>query len=123
MLDLHEGVAELFDEAGALLVHGLSHQWPLYRPRHARPRQTRRERVAKYLARQRADRAQIKSARARQEPPPPLPFPMSCRFCRRGVHCLRPHVANCKAAPAWARGWNGTAPAIDVLELVWEATG
>lgn len=77
MLDLNEGVAELFAEA-----------------------ERREERV--FDAENRRWRQEYRVARWSGVVIAPLPFPMSCRFCRRGMHCLA-HVWNCRSAPDWAR--------------------
>ena len=80
MLDLHEGVAELFAEAERSterLFEAENFVWRMH------------YRVGRWSG--------VAIA--------PLPFPMSCRFCRRGVHCLQAHVVNCRSAPAWARSY------------------
>lgn len=86
MKDLREGVAELFEEASsppARASRMVRHRWPLWKKRW------------------------VKRVGFKPKAIPPLPFPMSCRFCRRGVHCLGPHVGNCRSAPAWALPRNG----------------
>lgn len=77
MLDLHEGVAELFEEA-------------------------ERAHERAFEAENFVWRMMYRVGRWSGVVIPPLPFPMSCRFCRRGVHSM-PHFAGCPFAPPWAR--------------------
>jgi hypothetical protein len=77
MLDLHEGVASLFAEA-----------------------ERRDER--RFDAVNRVWRELYRSGRWSGVAIPPLPFPMCCRFCRRGCH-HEAHFGACSRAPTWAR--------------------
>lgn len=101
MKDLREGILELFDEAAEPQPAKLRYRWPLYAPRRGRFAQTKRERLAKYLAWQKADRARAKALRPVHKVEP-LPFQMSCVVCRRGCH-HEMHFAACAAVRAGRR--------------------
>ncbi len=99
MLDLREGILDLFDEASEPPYTAKPYRWSLYAPCRARRRQTKRERLQKYLAYHKADRARAKAPRLTYTVQP-LPFPMSCIVCRRGCHHEMHFVACARARRA-----------------------
>lgn len=114
MKDLRQGIVELFEEAAAFPRRNVARAFA------ERARLPKRRR-AESSTNETSFRRKVRAAHAVAIPP--LPCPVSCRFCRRGVHCLQPHVGSCRQAPPWARRAGGGAPEpkAETLEL-WEAT-
>jgi hypothetical protein len=95
MLDLHEGIAELFDDAAGLRVLYAESRWSAWR------RDRWRRDWPNELWRRKLRRIADRKARKPVEPIEPLAFPISCIYCRRGCHSTQ-HAYSCRARFAGA---------------------